>query len=71
MQDPRLIGIEAVEPFRLSFTTDLYSIPEPEMLVDCLLPKGTITGVTSYPGVGKTWFAMELMRSLSTGGRFL
>ncbi len=50
---------------------DLYRLPEPDMLIEDVLPAQSISGLTSYPGVGKTWLAFEMMRALVTGTRFL
>jgi len=69
--DLRLIGLEKVKPYALIESTQLYHIESPPMLVDGILPKQTITGLTSYPGVGKTWLAFELMRAIATGTKFL
>ena len=65
--DVRLVGLDNVEPYRLAGCTDLYAMPAPPMLIDPILPKGTITALTSAPGVGKTWFAFEMARAVLTG----
>jgi hypothetical protein len=49
----------------------LYSVQPPEFLIEGLLPKQTITGITSSPGVGKTWLVFEMMRALTLGEDFL
>jgi hypothetical protein len=69
--DIRLVGIENVEPYPLLGCDDLYAMPAPEFIIDDFLPEGTISGCTSYPGVGKTWLAFEMLRALATGGQFL
>jgi hypothetical protein len=69
--DYRLLGLDNVAPYSLTSAASLYQIPEPEMLVRDILPVRTITGITSAPGVGKTWTVFELMRSIVTGGKFL
>ena len=71
IEDVRLIGLKDVKPYKLKEGIDLYGLEPPPMLVEEILPKQTITGVSSFPGVGKTWFAMELARAVSTGTRFL
>lgn len=67
--DIRLVGLDNVEPYKLNTSTGLYSIEPPPMLIDPIIPKGTITALTSAPGVGKTWFAFEMARAVLTGGR--
>lgn len=69
--DIRLVGIENVEPYKLTDGHILYTVPPPEMLVEGFLPKATVTGLTAPPGKGKTWLALELSRAVSTGGKFL
>jgi hypothetical protein len=70
-EDIRLVGIENVEPYPLFVSDDLYLLPAPTFIIEDFLPEGTISGVTSYPGVGKTWLAFEMARAIATGGRFL
>ena len=50
---------------------DLYSAEPPEMLIDEILPRQTLTGLTSKPGIGKTWLALEMARAVALGGNFL
>jgi len=49
----------------------MFKVPLPEMLVDDILPRKTVTGITAMPGTGKTWLTLELARSISTGTKFL
>lgn len=49
----------------------MFAVPEPEMLVESILPRRTLTGLTAYPGTGKTWLTLELARAVSTGTKFL
>lgn len=65
--DVRLSGIELVTPYPMLTTSDMYRVPPPEMLVEGMIPKQSITGITSYPGVGKTWLAFEITRALGAG----
>lgn len=69
--DIRLLGIESVKPYTLLGSTDLYTVEPPEMLIEDAQPAGTITGLTAAPGVGKTWFALEMARAVATGTKFL
>lgn len=69
--DVRLVGIENVEPYPLALSDDLYALPAPEYIIEDFLPESTISGMTSYPGVGKTWLALEMARAIATGGKLL
>lgn len=69
--DIRLTGIDSVAPYPLATTDDLYALPPPAFIIEDFLPEAAITGITSYPGVGKTWFAFEAARALATKDRFL
>ena len=51
--DVRTVGLESVEPYGLTTSTDLYTIEPPPMLIENVIPKGTITALTSAPGVGR------------------
>jgi len=44
-------------------------VKPPVMLVANFLPAGFVCGLTSYPGVGKTWLAMDVARAVCTGGK--
>lgn len=68
---PILVGIDTVRPYKLTTSEKLYTIKAPPMQIDQFLPVGGIMGITSYPGVGKTWLAMEIARSISSGTPFL
>jgi len=52
-------------------THDLMLTPPPPMLVEHLVYRYGVTGVSSDPGVGKTFFALDLARCVVTGERFL
>jgi AAA domain-containing protein len=69
--DPRLVGIEQAHRYELSSPLDLESLPPVKYLIKGLIPEGSITGVTSYPGVGKTWFSLEMLRAQATGDKLL
>ena len=71
MLDIRLTGIETVPPFTLSDGVALYNIPPPPMLIEDVLPRASIVGLTAPPGTGKTWLTMEMIRAVATGTDFL
>lgn len=71
MNNHKLLGIDNIDPYHLSGSTDLYRIEPPPMLIDGVLPRGSATGLTAVPGCGKTWLALEMMRAVATGGKFL
>ena len=49
---------------------DLDNLPQPEWLVDDLLPRGSLAVVLGKPGVGKTFFALNLGLCVATGEDF-
>jgi hypothetical protein len=70
-QHPIYQHLDDVEPYIMASDGDLLSIPPPPMLIEDVLPRGGVMGITSYPGVGKSWLALEMCRALSTGEKFL
>src|SRR3972149_6711151 len=63
--------LAALPPYKLMGIQELFDTPEPPMLVDTVLPMRTLTGLSSFPGVGKTWLSLELARAVATGTKFL
>lgn len=49
----------------------LLSMPEPPMLIDSLIPRQGITGISADPNIGKTFLAIEMARAVITGSKFL
>lgn len=68
---PLLVGIENVKPYKLTEGHEMYSVRPPAMQIEDFLPVGGVMGMTSYPGVGKTWLALEIARSVASGTPFL
>lgn len=68
---PLLVGIDSVEPYPLTDSQSLYDEKAPPMLIEEFLPAGGMMGITSYPGVGKTWLTLEIVRAIATGRKFL
>jgi hypothetical protein len=64
-------GLANVIPFRTKQAEKLYLVPPVEMLIEGFLPRKMIVGLTSYPGTGKTFLAMEAARAVATGSAFL
>jgi hypothetical protein len=60
--------VPSAVPYELIDPRDTLNTPPPPMVVQDMLPAGSVIGLTSPPGVGKTWLAMELMRAVSQGG---
>jgi len=71
VENVKLENLQSVKPYSLYHTEELYAVKSPPMLIDGILPKQTVTGLTSFPGVGKTWLVFEFMRAIATGGKFL
>lgn len=70
-EDPLLVGLKNVDPYPLITSDSLYTEQAPPMLIDEFLPAGGVMGITSYPGVGKTWLTLEVVRAVATGQKFL
>jgi len=71
-QHPIFQHLDEVRPYDGIVTDNvLLSIPPPPMLIDDVLPRAGVMGITSYPGVGKSWLALELCRAVTTGRKFL
>jgi AAA domain-containing protein len=68
---PFLIGMKSVVPYILQDTASVWAEKAPPMLIESFLPAGGVMGITSYPGVGKTWLTLEIVRAISTGQKFL
>lgn len=49
----------------------LLSTPMPPMLIQGYLPKNALVLLSSAPGVGKTFFTVEVVRALATGTPFM
>jgi len=59
------------KPLKVKKAEALYDVPPVRMLIEGFIPRGMIVGLTSYPGTGKTWLAMEAARAVATGTPFL
>jgi len=65
------LDLTQVEPYRIWNVRDLLTVPPPQMIIRKILPRATVTGLSAYPGVGKTWLAAEFARAIATGTKFL
>ncbi len=63
--------VNDADPYVVQTTHDLYAIPPVEFLIEDILPLYSIVGLTGFPGTGKTWLALEMMRAVTTGSNFL
>lgn len=68
---PILVGIENVRPYVTKGSGTMCDVQPPQMLIDDFLTEGAVMGITSYPGVGKTWLAMEIGISVTSKKEFL
>lgn len=64
-------SVEMSQPFTVTTSKMLYDAPPVEYLIERTLPTHTICGLTGIAGTGKTWLAMEMMRAVVTGTKFL
>lgn len=63
--DPRLSLVQNSTAYPFETSLDLKDLHPPPMIIEGILPRGSITGITSYPGVGKTWLALEIARAVA------
>jgi len=49
----------------------LLAMPPPPMLIEHLIPRQGITGISADPNIGKTFLAIEMARAVVTGTPFL
>lgn len=68
---PILRDIRTVKPYQVTAGHLLYEVRPPVMQIEDFLPASGIMGITSYPGVGKTWLALEVCRAVASGTPFL
>lgn len=68
---PILRDIESVKPYKTVDSSVLYKVRPPIMTIEDFLPAAGVMGLTAQPGVGKTWAAMEVCRSVGKGALFL
>lgn len=55
------------KPISLLRTAELLAAPPPPMLIDGLIVRQGITGISADPGRGKTFLALEMMRCILMG----
>jgi hypothetical protein len=67
VEKTRLITLGNAESYGLMTSAQMYAEKAPAMLIEGLLPSESVAGLTSYPGVGKSWLALELMRAVNMG----
>jgi KaiC/GvpD/RAD55 family RecA-like ATPase len=63
--------VSGVEPYAVVGSRNLYSAPPVEYLIEGILPLYSVIGMTGFPGTGKTWLSMEMMRAVASGTSFL
>lgn len=57
--------------FKMHNADYLYNVPSLPWLVEGIIPLGATVAATAKSGVGKSWFALEMMRAIATGTKFL
>jgi len=68
---PTMALLPGITAYELIDPQDHLNDPPPPMVVQDMLPAGSVIGLTSPPGTGKTWLALELMRAVSGGAAAL
>lgn len=68
---PMLADMRGVRPYALADADALYAVRPAAQQIEGFLPVGGVMGITAYPGVGKSWLAMEISRAVASGTPFL
>ena len=71
IEETRLLTLGNAKSYAVATSATMRGVKPPRMLIRDFLPAGMLCGLTSYPGVGKTWLAMDLVRAVATGGKVL
>lgn len=67
IEQTRLVGFGNSKPYKPMSAGALRLVQPPTMLIEDFIASGFVCGLTSYPGVGKTWLAMAVAESVCTG----
>lgn len=67
VEETRLLTLGNAKPYRPMTAEELRRVRPPIMMISDFMAEGAVCGLTSYPGVGKTWLAMEVARAVVTG----
>lgn len=71
IESTRLVSFGNAKPYRPMTAEKLRLVRPPDMLVEEFMAAGFVCGLTSYPGVGKTWLALEIGRGVCTGDKIM
>jgi len=63
--------LDKFKPYEVKRARDLRALGRPAMLIDELIPVGSITLISGAAYSRKTWFALEAMRAVATGDKFM
>lgn len=67
VEETRLLTSGNAVPYAVDDGLTVRSAEPPDPLVEDLIPAGYVCALTSMPGVGKTWLALEVARAVTTG----
>jgi KaiC/GvpD/RAD55 family RecA-like ATPase len=68
---PSAFSLTKPGPLRLYSTSELLNLPAPTWLIDGIMPAGGLVGLYGPPGVGKSFVAIDLAMTVSTGLQWL
>jgi len=71
IEQTRLLTLGNAKSYAVADSGTIRGIRPPRMLVRDFMPAGMLCGLTSFPGVGKTWLALDLTRAVVTGGKVM
>ena len=69
--DAEDVGPIVPESWRLFDDVEVMELPDPEFLIDGVLPRRAVGAIVAPPGVGKTTLVASLATSLATGRDWL
>ena len=71
VEETRLVSFGNAKAYRPMSAAKLRLTRPPDMLIEDFMAASFVCGLTSYPGVGKTWLALEIGRGVSTGDKIM
>ena len=64
---PSHFHLTSAGPLRLYSTAELLNLPAPSWLIDRIMPAGGLVGLYGQPSAGKSFIALDIALSVSTG----
>lgn len=71
IEETRLVAFGNAKPYKTMGADSMRRAVPPAMLIEDFMAAGFVCGLTSYPGVGKSWLALEVGDAVSRGRKVL